>query len=235
MTTSVPSDRVAGKPVAAMAGAVGHHWLMPIDGELARSALVTQWRAIAIAVPDLDLDRPSRVEGWRNREVLAHLYVQPILLGRFLLTASGQGPAVDLTENLGATRTFAEMIDASAREGAEMGKFDLALPVEAVVPALWAADLGTTITTLQGPIPLVDYLATRCVEAVVHGRDLVDPVEPDREAQAIAADALMAVLASRAPHLVPEAAELPPPEWIDVATGRQPAPGRLAAVAPVMA
>ena len=146
---------------------------MPIDGELARSALVTQWRAIAVAVPGLDLDRPSRVEGWRNREVLAHLYVQPILLGRFLLTASGQGPAVDLTENLGATRTFAEMIDASAREGAEMGKFDLALPVEAVVPALWAADLGTTITTLQGPIPLVDYLATRCVEAVVHGKDLV--------------------------------------------------------------
>jgi hypothetical protein len=100
MTTSVPSYRVAGKPVAAMTGAVGHHWLMPIDGELARSALVSQWRAIAIAVPDLDLDRPSRVEGWRNREVLAHLYVQPILLGRFLLTASGQRPAAALTENL---------------------------------------------------------------------------------------------------------------------------------------
>ena len=108
---------------------------MPIDGELARSSLMAQWRAIAAAVPALDLDTPSRVDGWRNREVLAQLYFQPILLGRFLLTASGQPPAVDLIANLAATRSFAEMIDASAREGAEMGKFDLALPVEAVGPA----------------------------------------------------------------------------------------------------
>jgi len=208
---------------------------MPIDGELARSALVAQWRAIAASVPTLGLDLPSRVDGWRNREVLAHLYVQPILLGRFLLTASGQRPVVGLTENLAATRSFAEMIDGSARQGAEMGKFDLASSVEAVVPALSAADLGTTVTTLQGPIPLVDYLATRCVEAVVHGRDLVDPVESEAAAESIAADALTAVLASRAPHLVPEALALPPPVWIDVATGRQAAPRRLAPVVPVMA
>ncbi|HUY65212.1 MAG TPA: maleylpyruvate isomerase N-terminal domain-containing protein [Acidimicrobiales bacterium] len=208
---------------------------MPIDGELARSALVAQWRAVAAAVPAVDLDLPSRVDGWRNREVLAHLYVQPILLGRFLLTASGHRPVVDLTENLAATRSFAEMIDASAREGAEMGKFDLALPVEAVAPALSAADLGTTITTVQGPIPLVDYLVTRCVEAVVHGMDLVDPVEPEGVAEAIAADALMAVLASRDPRLVPEALALPPPVWIDVATGRQAAPEPLASAVPVMA
>ena len=208
---------------------------MPHDGEQIRRALVAQWRVIAAAVPGVDLDRPSRVDGWRNAEVLAHLYVQPILLGRFLGTVSEQRPAVDVTSNLAATSSFAEIIDVSARKGAELGKFSLAHPLERALPALLAADLDTIITTMQGSIRLVDYLVTRCVEAVVHGRDLVDPVEPDRAAQEIAADALMAVLAAKAPHLVHEAENLPPALWIDIATGRQAAPGDLASVTPVMA
>jgi hypothetical protein len=72
------------------------------------------------------------------------------------------------------------------------------------------------------------------VEAVVHGCDLVDPVRPDRVAQAITAGALLEALAARAPHLVREARQLPLPVWIDVATGRQPVLGSLAAAVPVM-
>ena len=87
---------------------------------------------------------------------------------------------------------------------------------------------------MQGPIRLADYLVTRCVEAVVHGCDLVDPVSPDRAAQAITARALLEVLAVRAPHLVREARQLSLPVWIDVATGRRPGSGRLAAAVPVM-
>jgi hypothetical protein len=208
---------------------------MPSDGEQVRRALVTQWHAIAAAVATLDLDLPSRIGGWRNREVLAHLYAQPFLLGRFLLTASGQDPAIDLTANLVGTRSFAELIDASAREGAVMGKVDFGRAVEAVLPELLRADLGWTIVTFQGSISLVDYLATRCVEAVVHGRDLVDPVEPDPIALAIAATALVDVLASKAPHLVPAAERLSQSVWIDVATGRQTGPADLALVVPVMA
>jgi hypothetical protein len=205
-----------------------------VDGDLVRSALVSQWRAIAAAAPHVDLDRPSRVDGWRNREVLAHLYVQPVLLSRFLLTGSEQSPSVDVTANLLGTGSFKELIDASAREGAERGKFNFADPLGAALPDLLMADLGVTITTLQGSIPLVDYLVSRCVEAVVHGEDLVEPVEPDPAAQAITASALMAVLASKAPHLVPEAERLPSAVWIDVATGRRPGSGRLASAVPVM-
>jgi Mycothiol maleylpyruvate isomerase N-terminal domain len=205
-----------------------------VDGDLVRSALVSQWRAIAAAAPQVDLDLPSRVDGWRNREVLAHLYVQPILLSRFLLTASEQSPSVDVTANLLGTESFGALIDASAREGAELGKFNFADPLDAALPDLLMADLGVTITTLQGSIPLVDYLVSRCVEAVVHGQDLVEPVEPDPAAQAITASALMAVLASKAPHLVPEAERLLSAVWIDVATGRRPGSGRLAAAVPVM-
>ncbi|MBF6555916.1 MAG: maleylpyruvate isomerase N-terminal domain-containing protein [Acidimicrobiales bacterium] len=207
---------------------------MTVDGDLVRSALVRQWRRIAAAAPLVDLHLPSRVGGWRNREVLAHLYVQPILLRRFLLTASEQSPSVDVTTNLLGTGAFGGLIDASAREGAELGKFNFADPLDAALPDLLVADLGVTITTLQGSIPLVDYLVSRCVEAVVHGEDLVDPVEPDPAAQAITARALMAVLASKAPHLVPEAERLSSAVWIDVATGRQPGAGRLASAVPVM-
>ncbi len=97
-----------------------------------------------------------------------------------------------------------------------------------------AADLSATVVTMQGPIRLVDYLVTRCVEAVVHGCDLAGPVRPDRVAQAITAGALLKALAARAPHLVREARQLPLPVWIDVATGRQPVSGSLAAAVPVM-
>jgi hypothetical protein len=102
------------------------------------------------------------------------------------------------------------------------------------VPALRAADLSATVVTMQGPIRLADYLVTRCVEAVVHGCDLVGPVSPDRAAQAITARALLQVLAVQAPHLVREARQLPLTIWIDVATGRRPGSGNLAAAVPVM-
>jgi hypothetical protein len=207
---------------------------MPVDAEQVRSALVLQWQTIAAAVPNVDLDRPSRIDGWRNREVLAHLYVQPILLGRFLQTASDDSPTMDVTANLAGTGSFGEVIDASAREGADIGKFDFARALDRALPDLLAVGLGVTISTLQGSILLVDYLVTRCVEAVVHGMDLVEPVEPDQLAQAITADALIKVLASRAPDLVSEAQRLSPPLWIDVATGRRPGSGALASALPVM-
>ncbi len=99
---------------------------------------------------------------------------------------------------------------------------------------LRAADLAATVVTVQGAIILVDYLVTRCVEAVVHGGDLVPPVLPDPMAQAIAADALLDALSARAPDLVREARELPAALWIDVATGRRTCESRLAAAMPVM-
>ena len=57
------------------------------DAAQIRDALVRQWRAIAATLPGLDLAAPSRIEGWRNREVVAHLSVQPPLLARFLRPA----------------------------------------------------------------------------------------------------------------------------------------------------
>jgi hypothetical protein len=195
---------------------------------------VRQWEAIAAAVGTIDLETPSRVAGWRNREVVAHLCLQPTLLRRFVATASTQHAVVNVAASLAGTHSLAGLVDASAREAAEAGRVDFAKAVDDAVPALRLAELSATVVTMQGPIRLVDYLVTRCVEAVVHGCDLVDPVSPDRAAQTITARALLEVLAVRAPDLFQEARRLPLPVWIDVATGRRPGSGSLAAAVPVM-
>ena len=199
-----------------------------------RTALIRQWDLIAEAVPRIDLAVASRVAGWRNREVLAHLYAQPSLLLRFLESESDARPAVRAAENLAGTRAFGELIDDSAREGASRDKFELRIPVERARTAVLTAHLGAVIETLQGSITVGDYLVTRCVEAVVHGGDLVEPVVPDPVAQAIAAGALFELLAVVAPDLAGEARALPVGAWIDVATGRTPVSGPLAAATPLM-
>ena len=143
-------------------------------------------------------------------------------------------PALGVAENLSGTASFGELIDALARQGAALHKVQLRGPLDAVRPLVLGADLDGTITTLQGSISVSDYLVTRCVEAVVHGGDLVPPVPPDPLAQAMAAGALLDTLRVATPELAAEAAALPVERWIDVATGRSGATGRLAAVLPVM-
>ena len=200
-----------------------------------RTALIRQWGLLADVVDEIDLSAESRCAGWRNREVLAHLYVQPHLVSRFLHTESADRTVMGVTENLSGTRSYRELIDASAREGAALHKVDLRGPLNAARPLVLAAHLDATITTLQGPISVSDYLITRCVEAVVHGRDLVPPVAPDLVAQSITSKALLDTLSVRAPKLVTEAQALPVAQWIDLATGRTRATGPLAEVLPVMA
>ena len=90
------------------------------------------------------------------------------------------------------------------------------------------------MVTLQGSIRLEEYLVTRCVEAVVHGGDLVAPVEPDPVAERIATQALLDALAERAPSLLPVAQELPAGSWIDIATGRRVSPEVFGGAVPVM-
>jgi len=200
----------------------------------ARDALLRQWALLVEASPKLDLDLPSRVEGWRNRDVVAHLAMQPPLLGRFLLTAVSEPPKVTLNENLSGTRRLASVINDAAIGAADEGSLDLAANIEAVTPSLLAADLASTVTTIQGPILLSDYLVTRCLEAVVHGGDLVPSIEADGEALVVAAEALIALLAQTHPNLTPEAGAIAPLPWVEMATGRRQASGPLARVMPLV-
>jgi hypothetical protein len=210
------------------------NFFVQLEPEAIRLALVRQWGLIGDALPSIDLNRPSRIRGWTNRELVAHLTLQPALLRRFLETASTAEPVVTLTQNLLGTKSLAEAIDEAAREGAEKGKLDFVRAVERATQPLIGADLENTVVTMQGPINLTDYLVTRCVEGVVHGRDLIEPVVPDAVAESVAADALISVLAQQAPTLVEEARKLPLPTWIDIATGRQAVSTEFDAVCPLM-
>jgi Mycothiol maleylpyruvate isomerase N-terminal domain len=207
---------------------------VPTDGDDVRSALIRQWELIANALPGIDVARPSRIDGWNNGEVLAHLSVQPHLVTRFLRTASNKAPDLGVADNLAGTKAFKDLIDTSAREGAMLDKFDIAGPLAATRASVLSAPLAETVETFQGSISVEGYLVTRCVEAVVHGADLVEPVSPDPVAEAITATALLQVLAASAPNLVVEARALPPGDWIDIATGRKIAIGPLSESTPVM-
>jgi hypothetical protein len=203
------------------------------DTDAIREALIRQWEAIDRAIPAIDLDKPSRIEGWRNREVVAHLSLQPVLLTRFIAKSSSQAPRVSLESNLAGTRSLAAVIDVAAREAA-IDQYTFGKNLLAALPVLVAADLGVTVTTLQGPIRLADYVITRCVEAVVHGCDLVEPVDPDLTALAVTAEALLSVLAAKHPELVTIARALPLRTWVDAAAGRGAPPSGLEAALPVM-
>jgi hypothetical protein len=207
---------------------------MPTDEGDVRSALIRQWELIAEALAEIDVAAPSRIVGWSNGVVLAHLYVQPHLVTRFLDTASNAEPELGVVENLAGTKTFTDLIDTSARKGALLNKLDIAGPLSAARDSVLCAPLGQTVETFQGLITVEDYLVTRCVEAVVHGEDLVEPVVPDPVAEAVAATALFSVLADSAPDLLVEAHRLPRRDWINFATGRDVAPAPLSAAMPVM-
>jgi hypothetical protein len=198
-----------------------------------REVLIRQWRVVAQGVPGLDLELASRLPGWRNREVLAHLSLQPKLLGRFLATASTEPAQVSLVANLSGTSAFAETIDRTARLATDRD-LNFAANVERALPALERADLAATVVTMQGPIILHDYLVTRCVEAVVHGDDFTGPIEPDAGAQAVACEALYDVLAAQRPELLALARSLRPPTWLSIATGREPPPQALRGCCPLM-
>jgi hypothetical protein len=158
-------DRFGQRPVSCWNGSVTSKSeparLPLVAQEDVRTALIRQWVALADAADQLDLSAPSRCGGWTNREVLAHLYVQPHLVGRFLRTKSAGKATLGVTENLAGTGSFSELIDASARQGAALHKVELRGPLDAVRPLVLGADLGATITTLQGSISVSDYLVTR--------------------------------------------------------------------------
>ena len=107
-------------------------------------------------------------------------------------------------------------------------------------------DPARVIPTLLAPMRFDDFLATRCVEGVVHGLDLSPAVEPDPGALRIATRALLAALVAKAPgHTVevrvppiaavqcvegprhtrgtpPNVVELDPLTWVRLAAGRLP-------------
>ena len=113
-----------------------------------RSALIRQWELIAEAVPGIDLSAASRVSGWRNREVLAHHYVQPYLVVQFLHLDPTQSRRSDLPR-ISGTKAYKDLIDASAHEG-DCGCLIRTLRRSPFYDARGGTRVGST---LRGPFP----------------------------------------------------------------------------------
>ncbi len=205
--------------------------LTPIE---VREALIRQWVIVATEAPKLDLVAASRIDGWSNIEVLAHLTAQPQLVLRYLATSSGEVPEMTLVSNLFGTRRMAVVVDQSARNAAKQGNIDLQGAVIDVVGKLRKAELSKTIQSAQGPISLSDFLATRLVEAVGPARDFHPAIRTDQLALEYVADLLGYLLSVREPNLAGQHVEFEVGEWTDMATGRIGCPDRLRAVLPLV-
>ena len=163
--------------------------------------VVTQLPADALALP-------TRLDGWRVAELVAHVGLDMAAVPRYLAGAPAARAEFDAADYTLACAAGASTIDERARLMTEEARpAELRTHVhERRLDADKAAAGATAsfiVPTRLGPIGLTDYLATRCVEATVHVLDLAAAlgVEPplDPEAVGVTVKVLAAALVRRAP------------------------------------
>lgn len=161
------------------------------DPAKVRAALAAQTQALRGAVHRLCADpqaprllgAPTRLGGWRVRELLAHLALQLAWVPRHIDQPLEGRPALSLSAWAAGVGEAAEALDAGAREHAA-GPFsgapaELAAEFDAAADALLALLAGPEVADEQrrfeirlGSMTLADMLVTRLVETVVHADDL---------------------------------------------------------------
>jgi len=170
------------------------------------SGAVRQVDDLVGALAPEDFARPTRLGTWTVAELVAHLGVSN--LARYLTGPSASRPSVDALGWVSATATAAAVVDERAQamadesRPAELRALLHEMRVESE-RALADIDPWFVVPARFGDIAVADYLATRCVEFVVHSLDLAAAVESaivtDRDATGVAVRLLLAALASRAP------------------------------------
>ncbi|MEY9849415.1 sterol carrier family protein [Streptacidiphilus sp. MAP5-3] len=178
-----------------------------------RAALRAQAEALWGVVEGLDdaqLELPTRLGGWRVRELVAHLATAFDALPRFLAAPDdGTQAAGTLADWAAGTRTSAAAIADAAEESAAKADDVRAVLREAIDRALAELDPDrhgpqARVVHRRGVLLLDDYLVTRLVETVVHADDLADALAldafpHDRHALASTCRLLADALAVRAP------------------------------------
>ena len=207
------------------------------DLSTTREALAGQTEVLRGAVRALtaeDLARPTRLDGWTVRELVAHLGIVLEWVPKYLDAPVPDGEPIALTGWVAGTRTVAGTIDTVVREhaadafsgppSAVAAGFDAA--ADALLASLGtpaAADPDRRIAMRFAPMLLADFLVTRLVETVVHADDLADALgrgDLPHDARAVEAvtGLFSAVVAERAPG--EDAARPDALTWIRLATGR---------------
>jgi uncharacterized protein (TIGR03083 family) len=150
-----------------------------------RAAVRSQFRLIDDVVAALepeDLQRPTRLGGWRVAHLVAHLAMSNV--ARYLDGAPAARADADVAAWARGCATLADDNDERAQ-----GMVEEARPAElrsylrdtrvAVDAALDRVEDSFVVPTRFGGMTVADYLATRCVELVVHALDLADALGRD--------------------------------------------------------
>src|SRR3954466_1359107 len=149
--------------------------------------------AVAVLPPE-SFALPTRLDGWRVAELVAHLGLDMAAVPRYLGGAPAARAEIDAADYALACATGAAGVDERVRLMTEEARpaelsahvHERRLEADAAVET---ATAGFVLPTRLGPIGLTDSLATRCVEATVHCLDLAaalgGDVELDDEAVAV--------------------------------------------------
>jgi uncharacterized protein (TIGR03083 family) len=155
-----------------------------------------------------DFDRPTRLEGWRVAELVAHIGLDMAAVPRYLSGAPAARAELDSADYTLACAAGASVVDERARLMTEEARpaelrtlvHERRLDADTAVAS---ANATFVVPARLGPIALTDYLATRCVESTVHALDLAAAVslEPplDNDAVGVTVKVLTAALVRRAP------------------------------------
>ncbi|MDQ1710596.1 MAG: hypothetical protein QOE45_46 [Frankiaceae bacterium] len=181
------------------------------SAEDARAGVLAQYGLLATAVaalPDAAFARPTRLGDWTVAELVAHLASTVDAVPRALARPEPERTEADLLSYLGAMRDVAPAVAQRAADNARDAtpgdlRARLAAAVADTEAALRDADPRRLVLVRLGAVALGDFLATRCVEGVVHGLDLRAatgvPETPDAGALKVVVRAFAALLESTAP------------------------------------
>ena len=179
----------------------------PAEALLEQSRTVHSWLS---GLSDADFTRPTVLPGWDVRTLTGHLILVHAGFARLLDRPSRSAP-VPLPEWVRRYRRDVEAIQASTadatgdRTGPQLVT-ELGTAIETLSGRLLGDDpLAQVIDTPRGVTTLLDFLATRVVELVVHADDLSrslpeqPPVALARRALSVCSRTLTAVLAGQHP------------------------------------
>ncbi|MFC9328405.1 sterol carrier family protein [Kitasatospora sp. NPDC057015] len=193
------------------------------DPAKVRTALAGQVEALRAAVRELCADpaaeqllaRPTRLGGWRVRELVAHLALQIGWVPRHLDEPLRGAPPIGLAQWAAGVSEVAPLLDAGTREytarAFDGGPAEVSAGFDHEADALLAllagpeaADPVRRFEIRLGSMLLSDMLVTRLVETVVHADDLADALgladfAHDRQAVAAVVRLLADALAAQAP------------------------------------
>jgi uncharacterized protein (TIGR03083 family) len=153
---------------------------MAAAGRDTRAACARQWTTIADAVralPEEAFTLPTRLPGWAVAELVSHLArCAASLPSRLAEPASGRAE-LDLPAYLLAAGSAAALVERRERDAAAAAapmqlKEAVRDGVESLTAALNGLDPARPIRTRFGLLRAGEFVATRCVEGVVHALDL---------------------------------------------------------------